>query len=251
MAGLSPAERAIARSQVYAFLARAFAEPDTETCAGLRRSLLETETALAALEATRSHAAIAAVGAELGKLDESEFAAAHYSVFGHLASGDCPPYEAEYGHAHIFQKTQCLADNAGFIHAFGLAAAPGFTERLDHISVELEFLHVLAAKEAYALAHGHGEERLEIVREAARKYFERHLGRWAPAFAARLESKAQNGPYAALARLLVPFLIEETLALDVTPNPAAALPGGQPGDEPAGCAACAAAGFDPVMRGEP
>jgi hypothetical protein len=78
-----------------------------------------------------------------------------------------------------------------------------------------------------------------------------HLGRWAPAFAARLELKAQDGPYAALARLLAAFIAEETLALDVAPVPAASF-ASQPDDEPAICDGCAAASvFNPTMRGEP
>jgi TorA maturation chaperone TorD len=123
--------------------------------------------------------------------------------------------------------------------------------RLDQISVELEFLHVLAAKEAYALAHGHGEERLAIVRDATRKYLKEHLGRWAPAFAVQLESKAQDGPYAALARLLAAFVAEETGVLGVTPMTAGVAPfAPQTDDGPAACDGCAAASvFNPAMRG--
>ena len=240
-----------ARSQVYAFLAQAFADPDAATLAWLKQTLPTAEVALATIGGMESCAALDAVRGEIGGLNEDELVAAHHRVFGHGVSGDCPPYEGEYGHAHIFQKTQSLADNAGFLEAFGLAPAPGRADRLDHISVELEFVHVLAAKEAYALAHDHGEERLAIVRDATRKYLKDHLGRWAPAFAAQLESKAQDGPYAALARLLATFIAEETLALDVAPVPSASF-ASQPDDEQAGCDGCAAVSvFNPAMRGEP
>lgn len=252
MAHRADISTAAARSHLYAFLAQAFAGPDPATHAWLRQALPTAEAALAAVGATQSRAAFAAVRDEIDDLDQSELAAAHHFVFGHLVSGDCPPYEGEYGNAHIFQKTQCLADNAGFLEAFGLASAPGLTDRLDHISVELEFLHILAAKEAYALAHGHGEELLAIVRDAARKYFEHHLGRWVPAFAARLESKAQDGPYAALARLLAAFVAEETRALNVAPVMASIAPFEPQADgESEACGGCAAATvFNPTMRGE-
>jgi DMSO reductase family type II enzyme chaperone len=242
-----------ARSHVYAFLAQAFADPDAATLAWLKQTRPTAEAALATIHGTESCAALAAVCSEIDGLDEDELAAAHHRVFGHGVSGDCPPYEGEYGHAHIFQKTQSLADNAGFFQAFGLASAPSLTDRLDHISIELEFLHILAAKEVYALTQGHGEERLAIVRDAARKYFEHHLGRWAPAFATRLESKAQDEPYAALARLLAAFIAEETLALGVAPGPAAAAPFESPADaEPSACDGCAAATvLNPAMRGAP
>jgi TorA maturation chaperone TorD len=253
MTNVTEVMEATAHSQVYAFLAQAFADPDATTLAWLKQALPTAETALATIGGTKSRAALAAFCSEIDDLDKYILAAAHHRVFGHGVSGDCPPYEGEYGHPHIFQKTQSLADNAGFLEAFGLAPAPGLTDRLDHIAVELEFLHVLAAKEAYALAHGHGEERLAIVRDATRKYLKDHLGRWAPAFAARLESKAQDGPYAALARLLAAFIAEETLALDVVPVPAAAAPlAPQLDDELAICDGCAAASvFNPAMRGEP
>ncbi len=246
----TPALQATARSQVYAFLAQALLEPDAPGVARLRQMLRAVEAALAALDAAQSRAALAQVRRTLDGVDADALAAAYRRIFGHIAAGDCPPYEGEYGNAHIFQKTQCLADNAGFLAAFRLAVAPGFTDRLDHIAVELEFMHVLAAKESYALSRGHGEERLALVREAARKYLRDHLGRWAFAFAARLERKAQDGPYAALARLLAAFLAEETLALDVEPVPATLVAGEPQPDEAEPCGGCAAA-FNPSIRVEP
>lgn len=243
---------AVARSQVYAFLASALADPDGDTLTSLRRLLPATKAALGAIGSPGAQAALSAVQEELERLEEREFPAAHHRVFGHLVSGDCPPCEGEYGNAHIFQKTQCLADNAGFLKAFGLEAAPGVAVRLDHISVELEFLHVLAVKEAYALAHGHGEVRVAIVRDAARRYLRDHLGRWAPAFAARLEAKAQGGPYAALAQLLAAFIAEDASSLDVALSPVKVRPLSQSEDEQSDCEECAAAAaFNPTMRGEP
>lgn len=251
MTKVTDATEAMAHSQAYAFLAQAFADPDDTTLARLKRALPVTEAALTTIGGADSRAALLALHRELDDLQDGDLVAAHRRVFGYAVSGDCPPYEGEYGHAHIFQKTQGLADNAGFIEAFGLAPAPGLADRLDHISIELEFLHVLAAKTAYALAHNHGEDRLAIVRDAMRKYFERHLGRWAPAFATRLEIKAQDGVYAALARLLAAFVAEETRALDVAPEPAGVALAKQSDDEAAECAGCAAtAVMDPAMRGE-
>lgn len=243
---------ATARSEVYAFLASAFADPNANTLASLSRLLPVTQAAVSTIGSTRAQAALSAVQEELDRLQDGELAAAHHRVFGHLLSGDCPPCEGEYGNAHIFQKTQCLADNAGFLKAFGLEPAPGLADRLDHISVELEFLHVLAAKEAYALARGHGEERVAIVRDAARRYLRDHLGRWAPAFAARLEAKAQSGPYAALARLLAAFVAEDASSLDVALSPVDVRPVSPSDDERSDCEECAAAAASSAtMRGQP
>lgn len=241
-----------ARSQVYAFLAQGFAEPDATTLAGMRQTLPRAEAALAELGDAECHAALAALSREIGLLGPDELIAAHRRVFGLGVSGDCPPYEAEYGQPHIFQKAHCLADHAGFLKAFGLEPAPGFSDRSDHVSIELEFLHVLAAKEDYALAQGHSGEQVAIVRDATRSYLSDHLGRWAPAFAARVSAKAQEGPYAALARLLAVFLAQETRALGLAPVLADLVaPEPQADDGPPACGTCAAAAFNPAVRGVP
>ena len=209
-----------ARAKVYQFLALAFADPNPATRARVVEGLDVARHALAVLEDADGLEALEAVGWALGKLREGEFEEAHIRCFGHTAAGDCPPYEAEYGQAHIFQKSHSLADISGFYKAFGLEPAPNLHERWDHLSVELEFMHFLVTKEAYALAKGHGEERLALVRAAQAMFLEEHLGRWAAAFARRLEGKAGDGPYAALARLLRAFLTSEFRLHGVEPEPA-------------------------------
>src|SRR5207245_10349649 len=85
-----------------------------------------------------------------------------------------------------------MGDIAGYYKAFGLELAEVVHERLDHISVELEFLHFLAYKESYALCHD-GEEKLQVVVDAAEKFVRDHIGRWAPLFADMASKKAQRG----------------------------------------------------------
>lgn len=245
--------QAAARSQFYAFLAWAFADPDTTTQELLVQALPAAESAAAVLNRTETHMALGPVRRELDALSADGLAREHLRVFGHTASGDCPPYEGEYGHPHIFQKTHCLADNNGFYRAFGLALSPDLADRPDHVSVELEFLHVLARKEAYAIANGHDEEKLAIVRDATRNYLRDHLGRWAPVFAARLQAKAGEGVYAALGALLAAFIADEAFTFGVTVSPSAALADKpNPDDGAAGCAGCLAnEGLAPGTGGEP
>ena len=65
----------------------------------------------------------------------------------------CSPYEGSYGAAPLLAgKGAALADIAGFYAAFGMT--PGAAEVEDHIAAELEFMSVLALKEAAALAEG-------------------------------------------------------------------------------------------------
>lgn len=142
--------------------------------------------------------------------------AEYRQTFGHTISQECPPYETQYGSAHLFQQAQSLGDIAGFYRAFGVEVSGRAKERLDHIAVELEFMGFLAFKEAYALAH-HGEEKAAICRDAQRKFMEAHLGRWAPLFAKLLGRKAQEGFYRKLASFLEAFITAECRSLDAGP----------------------------------
>jgi putative dimethyl sulfoxide reductase chaperone len=124
----------------------------------------------------------------------------------------CPPYESTYYAGGLEQN---LADVAAFYRAFGLQLAPAAHERADHISSQLEFMAVLCAKEARALSSNLVEP-AEICRTARRSFLEFHLGRWTPAFAARLEAKSRLRLYPALAGVLLAFLAHEADELNVT-----------------------------------
>lgn len=231
---------AAARGVVYRLLAAAFRVPDAETTTWLQAEMPATEAALAILGDRASLAALAAVDAALAPAGAADLAAAHRRIFGHIVSGDCPPYEAEYGQRHIFQKTQTLADNAGFFRAFGLAQPEGAGERGDHVSVELEFMHFLAVKEAYARLRRHARGQLRLLRTAQARYLREHLGRWTPAFAARLEAAAGGGFYAGLARLLAAFVARDARSLGA-PSPALAEIALSPREDlPADCERCLA-----------
>jgi putative dimethyl sulfoxide reductase chaperone len=132
----------------------------------------------------------------------------------------CPPYESTYYAGGLEQN---LADVAAFYRAFGLQLAPAAHERADHISSQLEFMAVLCAKEARALGNGLTGP-AEICRAARRSFLEFHLGRWTPAFAARLEAKARLPLYPALAGVLLAFLDCEAQELGVTLGPEHVLP---------------------------
>lgn len=137
-------------------------------------------------------------------------------IFGHTVSTRCPPYETEYGRPHIFGQTEALADLAGFYRAFGLEVRPGAGERPDHVGIELEFMHVLTYKEAYALEH-HGAERADLCREAQRKFLRDHLGTWVQDFAPRLARCAGSGLYRLYAEALDCYVAAELAYLEVAP----------------------------------
>lgn len=134
----------------------------------------------------------------------------HLKVFGHGAARQWPPYETEYGTAHLFQQTEEMADIAGFYTAWGLKPEG---ERLDHAAVELEFMAFLADKEERART----DEQREIARDAQRKFLSDHLARWLPAFATRLEEGIPSTFYAGLARALRTFIEDECSKIGAAP----------------------------------
>ena len=231
--------RACARSQVYGFLALGFGDPDRVPIALLKREGRRVAASLATLGEAGSLAAARTLRPLLAAMTPRGLQAAYVACFGHTISKECPPYEAEYGAAHIFQKTQMLADIAGFYRAFGLETAPDLHERVDHVSVDLEFMRFLSLKELYALEQGHSAERLAQCREAQAKFLGEHVGRWAPGFARHLRELAGEGYYARMGELTDAFLTGELAALGIENTDGAALRSSIPSeDAPDTCGAC-------------
>jgi TorA maturation chaperone TorD len=117
----------------------------------------------------------------------------------------------------LFQPHR-LADLAAFYRAFGLEVAEDAAERHDHISLELEFLCVLAAKEAYALEHQLDPDSVAHCREAQRQFLRDHPGRWLPAFSRRLAGATEQPELRALAHLTFAFVQSECARFGVEPG---------------------------------
>jgi DMSO reductase family type II enzyme chaperone len=200
-------DAALARAFLYQFLAHAYTDPS----AALWEVLCQPASAEALAAAAMAVAGPASLLAESARTFQEQlrpqcyeaFLNAYLSAFGHAARGRCPLNEIEYGDLKadpLFQPHR-LADLAAFYRAFGMEVSGNAGERQDHLGVELEFMCVLAAKEAYALEHRLAGSELEICRDAQKKFLREHLGRWAPAFTRRLARSVGHGPLAALAHL--------------------------------------------------
>jgi DMSO reductase family type II enzyme chaperone len=209
------AERTLARSALYQLLSQALSYPSPETMEALQQTDLPQAQQAAPHLPAQVAPLLAALGEFLRDTDAAQLQTEHRRVFSHIMSADCPPCETLYTAHHVFQETQDLSDIAGFFRAFGLEMAD--KERLDHISVELEFMHFLTYKEAYALTR-HGPAKARLCREAQRKFMQEHLGRWALRFAERLGWKAGGGYFGCVASLTEAFLSAEIGFLRARPE---------------------------------
>lgn len=85
---------------------------------------------------------------------------------------------------------------------FGLQISPATPELPDYIGAELSFMSHLAG---LGVNPESGFEPSALI-ETQKEFLEKHLGRWVPQYAQRLEEKAQRPYYKGVARLLAEFL---------------------------------------------
>lgn len=200
------ADEALARSAVYRLLSSVFTYPVPETVGRLRDEDLPFATAVAEALPQQVRGELERAAFELSRATPEEIEIAYRGTFSHVHSADCPLYETDFTSREIWRQSQELADLAGFYCAFEIEVEG---ERPDHISVELEFMHLLAYKEAWAVVQGDREGE-EVCRAAQERFLADHLLKWAPGLALRVETVAGTGPYAAAGRLASAFLRAET-----------------------------------------
>jgi len=139
------------------------------------------------------------------------------ACFGHTAQGPVPDYELEYGEEHTHRQPQQLGDIAAFYNAFGLRSSETFHERVDHVSVECEFMHFLLLKEAYALQFD-GQEKARICQDASRRFLSEHLGSWLPSLTVRLGRYARQGVMKTIADFAFLFIVQDCEQLGIAPG---------------------------------
>ena len=222
---------AVARSFIHRFLAKAYEDPTPESwgwlCdAGTRESLQAATQVVAASRESSAilpdslKASFRSLSAALSRDAAPRFFDAYVATFGHAARGGCPLNEIEYGDIKadpLFQPHR-LADLVAFYRAFGLEVTEDAGERQDHICLELEFLCVLAAKEAYALEHQLDADQLAQCRDAQKKFLREHLGRWTPAFTRRLAAATNEPSLRALAEFTRSLIESECIRFGVNPG---------------------------------
>lgn len=232
-------ERALNRSKIYLLVSWSLLYPEDEEFLDYLQCGEFVEDARAALEGMRAvldgtggeraNQRLAAILKQVDELEKlvssecvnwqlSDLQAEHRRVFSNVITLDCPPYETLFGNDHIFAQSHVMGDIAGFYKAFGVELSKDIHERLDHLSVELEFMHFLTYRESYARCHD-GKDKTEIVVEAQKKFVKNHIGRWVPLFSRMLAKKADAGFFKKIADMMSEWMDFEALYLGVTPQP--------------------------------
>lgn len=198
--------RALSRAAVYRVLGGVFAYPEP----GFVTSLPAAAAAAGAAAPAVVRTALDGLAAAAREAEAGTLAAAYVATFDRQVA--CSPHEGGYGAPQVAGKAVQLADVAGFYAAFGITPGGGRAELEDHIAAELEFMSVLALKEAAALAGGE-DENVEVTRAAAAAFLRDHLGRWGEAFAGAVAEADPAPYYTAGAAALSEWLRVETEAL--------------------------------------
>ncbi|MBI4431835.1 MAG: molecular chaperone TorD family protein [Candidatus Omnitrophica bacterium] len=154
---------------------------------------------------------------EMDSIGRNKWASEFDHCFGHTAISQVPAYEIEYGEEHSHRQPQELADISAFYNAFRLRMSHRVRERVDHISVECEFMSFLLHKEAYALEQGDGEK-ADLCRESSRRFFSEHLGRWVSAFAHKLLRHKSGRMIREIAEFVLVFVTAEAQSQGFEPG---------------------------------
>jgi len=229
------------RARCYRALAQLFREPDAESIAvASNRNLPELCVALARLSEpadgpdstaaeNETERAIASdlinearLLCELFKeagIDRLENA--HVAAFDESSPIRCAPTEMDQldGTPQLeMTRTFEMADVGGFYKAFGVELDDG-GQRVDHITAELEFMNLLAVKEAVALQEEGAGENARICRDASRSFLRDHLMRWAPRLGDGLAESEGDPIYTAAGRLLSGFIVFDAEKIDAAGAP--------------------------------
>jgi len=170
------------------------------------------ERPLADLDPARLFARLPKSAAELNELYEANF--------GLLGGSKCPPYETEYvPQKFTFQRSNLLADIAGFYRAFGLQSSSTNPDRPDHVALQCEFIAQLLYLQCKAIQAEapDGAGHAELCQQAVLRFLKEHFVWWAPAFAKLLEHQDRGGFYEAVAHFLAALVAAERALAGIEP----------------------------------
>lgn len=225
-------EKLLASSHIYQFLSMCLFEPDERLVEFLNNKDYMNEVRDCMKESGNGELSVPfkSVLDEIKNTTLDTMYKEYLYLFGNATVAmDCPPYEMYFSGSHVYQQTQDLADISGFYKAFGLEVSKedDTTNRWDHIAVELEFLHFLTYKLAYAIEN-HGEKELESCAAGKKKFLNAHIGKWIQAFSKAVNKKASVEFYKHVTKLANVFVHLEMKNLGVNAEEIDELQGGEP-----------------------
>lgn len=225
----------LARRACYRLVAAALADPQTGTWSELADQATQTLVSEAAEILREEDAAVArplALGERpLADLDPAKLfdqlpksAAAmndlYEANFGLLGGSKCPPYEIEYVPSKFtFQRSNMLADIAGFYKAFGLETSSSNPDRPDHIALECEYLAqvIYLQYQAQEASTPNAASQTELCQQAVQRFLNEHFVWWTPAFAKILAHQDPGGFYEAVAHFLAALVAAERALAGIKP----------------------------------
>ena len=168
------------RADTYRLLAEVFAaEPTAEILERLRRpEVVEAFESLGVNVATELDRLEADLGTQ-GLVDEFQFEYTRVFIGPGKHVG---PHESLHRDDHPAQHWgPATAEVKRFIEHHGLSYDESFQGMPDHISVEFQFISMLADVEAEALEQG-DQEKADQAREIQRTFYREHINCWVPTF---------------------------------------------------------------------
>lgn len=185
---------AVWRANAYHVLARAFRTPAEWTPAlpeTLRERFVPPDHPLREL-ATKT-----ADAWEDALRDPEQTAVAHARLFLGPFEIQAPPYASLYLDPQRRLMGAVSQEAARAYAEAGLGPGPGPREAPDHVACELEFMYFLAFQQATTADREWADRQ--------QRFWQGHLGRWLPEFAANMAAAESHPFYDALARLLRGF----------------------------------------------
>lgn len=131
-----------------------------------------------------------------------------------VAKGYGPPPPFEMVWSNKIKDYGALQIIASAYREVGLEPSPDMKERLDYISVEIDFLHELAVREAEAWKSVDIDRAVQLL-VLQRDFLATHLGDWAPDFIEKALEFAETDFYRGHLIMLRGFLQSESQRLDL------------------------------------
>lgn len=201
----------LAQARLWRWLAQAFWYPEGGFLAKLSDPSVRAELEAASM-ASSNPPAVAAALARLWEavtaLATSELGLAEEHTYLFARQVQASPHATCYVPGSAGDRAAAIAELGSLYAAFGLRVAGARPGVPDHVSAECEFVAVLLAKEAYAMAQGWVDQAC-VTRLAREKFVTEHLALWLPAFAERLTRHHRLAFYPALAAVALALLEAE------------------------------------------